>query len=377
MRIQLIAKPDQRMTGLWRYTETVMRHLTRQGVDVRLGFATPPIPKQVAQLGRWLGWDLVTFLQSYPVWGRFGPADLYHLTSESLATLLMFQKIRPCVVTVHALLSYLLRDDPELSIYNHLFDRWFDALAVRGLHRAQAIIAVSEYVRTALIEQVGIAGERIYVVPEAVDHAFFKPQEVSDDFREKHGLYKDRRYVLYVGSEQPRKNFLTLLRAFARLRRRISDVCLLKVGQPEVNRERDRALRLIRQLGIEGDVIFCGHVGQDLPAFYNVAHLFVFPSRYEGFGFPPLEAMACGTPVVCSNTTSLPEVVGDAALLFDPLDEDKLVELMECMLSSDELREEYAHRGIERARRFHWDVVAQRTVEVYREVISQYPGHSH
>ena len=134
------------------------------------------------------------------------------------------------------------------------------------------------------------------------------------------------------------------MRAFARLKPRLSDLRLLKVGQPEISEERERAVSLIRKLDLERDVIFCGHVGQDLSMFYNLADLFVFPSRYEGFGFPPLEAMACGTPVICSNTTSLPEVVGNAALLFEPMDEDRLVELMEIMLSDQRLRDEYIYR---------------------------------
>ncbi|MBN1137163.1 MAG: glycosyltransferase family 4 protein [Anaerolineae bacterium] len=369
MRVQLISKPDRHITGLRRYSDTIERYLASQGVDVRSCSSGASLPGPIIQIAHRMGWDLTSFVQSYPLRQRLESADLYHLTSESLASMLMSQKIDPCVVTVHAFLSYLLRHDPELSIYDHVVQRWFDALAARGLHRAQAIIAVSDYVRSALIEQIGIAEERIYVVHEAVDHTLFRPQDVPGDLKVKYGLPENGRYVLYVGSEQPRKNFSTLLRAFAQVKHEIKDACLLKVGQPESVSERHKALALIAQLGIEKDVLFCGHVEQDLPAFYNLADVFVFPSRYEGFGFPPLEAMACGTPVICSNTTSLPEVVGEAALLFDPMDEDRLVGLMAYVLSDTGIQMEYTQRGIERASRFRWDVTAKKTREVYEQII--------
>lgn len=371
MEVRLIAKADSRMTGLWRYVENLTHHLANQGIDATLTFPPCPMPSPLVRFGRKLGWDLATFFQSYPIWGDFGTADLYHLTSETLAISLLGGRVKPNVVTVHAFFTYLLRNEPGLSMYNHPLHKWFDVLAVRGLRRAQAIIAVSAYIKRSLIEQMGIPPERIHVIPEAVDLDFFRPQEVPDAFREKYGLHEKWKYILYVGSEQPRKNFRTLVRAFARLYRRFNDVRLLKVGQPEIQQERERTLRLIEELGIEDAVIFCGHIEDELPLFYNVSHIFVFPSLYEGFGFPPLEAMACGTPVICSNTTSLPEVVGDAALLFDPLDEDALVDLMEQLLVDEKLRKEHIRRGLENARRFDWAITACRTIDVYRQVLSR------
>lgn len=370
LRVQLIAKHDSRMTGFRRYRDALIEHLAAEGLDVEVTFPAPPIPGSAVRLGRRLGLDLPAFFQSYPVWSRLGSADLYHLTSESLAILLLLRRDRPSIVTVHALFTYLFRDNPALSTYNHFVDRWFDALAVRGLRRAHAIISVSDYIKRALIRHLAIPADRIYVVPEAVDHSMFRPMSAPASFREKYGLSDEFRYILYVGSEQPRKNFLTLLQAFGRLQERVEKVRLVKVGQPEVRRERDKALKLMQRLGIEESVAFCGHVGADLPLFYNACDTFVFPSLYEGFGLPPLEAMACGTPVICSNSTSLPEVVGDAALLFDPTDEDALVDRMERMLLDAELRQEYRQRGLDNAQRFRWDVVATRTAEVYREVVS-------
>ena len=368
MQVCLIARPDRQVTGLRRYSDTLEEYLRSHGITTYRRAPTTPVPAPLAHAIRRLGRDVDTFFQTYPVTCQFDQADIYHLTSETLATLLLFTRTRPTIVTVHAFFTYLLRNQPELMMYDHPFHRWFDLLTVRGLRRAHTIIAVSEYVRETLIQHLGIPASRIRVIPEAVDHTVFHPRQVPLAFRSKHGLSDQWQYVLYVGSEQPRKNFLTLIRAFARVRERVPGIRLLKVGQPEVPREREKALTLIRQLGIEDDVILCGHAENDLPLFYNLCQAFVFPSLYEGFGFPPLEAMACGAPVICSNTTSLPEVIGDAALLFDPTDEDALVHHLEDLLRDRTLRQEYRHRGLERARRFDWATTAQNTVEIYKHV---------
>ena len=370
LNVQLVAKRESKTTGLGRYVETLTQHLANAPLDATVTFPAFPMHEMTIKLGRRLGWDLRTFWESYPVWGSLGPADLDHITSETLAILLLTSKKRPTIVTVHGLLSYLLRDDPELSIYSHVLDRWFDSLAVRGLHRADAVIVVSDYLRSVLVEQIGLDQGLIHVVPEAVDHTVFRRLQLPNQFRHSYSVGNGRRYILYVGSEQPRKNFLTLLRAFARLRQRVQDVHLWKVGQPEIREERTKALKLIEELDIGSSVTFIGHVGEDLlPYFYNASEIFVFPSLYEGFGFPPLEAMACGTPVICSNRTSLPEVVGQAALLFDPTDEEALTVQMERLLLDAELRESYSRRGLQHAQGFRWEVTAQQTIDVYRHVL--------
>lgn len=371
MRVALITRHDSHVTGLRRYSDTLLHQMMTENFNVDVIHPVAPIPGLMARAGRHLGWDLATFFQTYPVRLRAPAADIYHLTSETLATLGVFSSIRPTVVTVHAFFSYLLRNEPALAMQGRLIDRGFDLLAARGLRRAHAVIAVSDYVRKSLVEEVGVSEERIHVIHEAVDHREFRPQPVPDSFYKAYRLRHHEKYVLYVGSEQPRKNFLMLLRAFARLRAQHEDVRLLKVGQAELQSERDKAVKLIEDLGIRDSVIFCGHVGGDLPLFYNLCHVFAFPSRYEGFGFPPLEAMACGAPVVCSNATSLPEVVGEAALLVDPSDEDMLVHWLDRLMSDEGLRQEYKQRALARAKRFDWATTARRTIDVYREVAAQ------
>lgn len=372
MRVNLISNPESVVTGLSRYSTTLKRHLDELGVQTAVYRPQIPIPSSVVRLGRSLGWDLNTFFSHYAIRVQPGTADLHHLTNENLATVLRFEKIKPSIVTVHAPSIYLLRSKPHLAMQAHIFQRWFDSLTAGALQRADAIIAVSNYVRNSLVDNSpGLSPERILVIPEAVDHDFFYPRAVPPAFREKYQLSSDNFYVLYVGSEQPRKNFLTLIRAFASLRSQFENIRLLKVGQPEYVEERNKANKLIDHLGLHGDVSFIGHVGHELPLFYSVSDLFVFPSRYEGFGFPPLEAMACGTAVICSNITALPEVVGDAALLFDPKDEDALTDLMVQVARSEDLRNEYSQRGLARAQGFSWAETARKTVSLYRRVLRE------
>jgi glycosyltransferase involved in cell wall biosynthesis len=155
-----------------------------------------------------------------------------------------------------------------------------------------------------------------------------------------------------------------LIRAFAELRATRPDLALLKVGQPEVLEQRERALSVARGLGVSDGIYFVGHASVNLPELYNLADLFVFPSLYEGFGLPPLEAMACGTPVVCSNTSSLPEVVGDAAVTCEP-NVHSLAEAMGRVLDNPALSRELAHRGRRHAQTQSWTRAAAATIEVY------------
>lgn len=371
MRVDLVTGSiSDGTTGLSRYASTLFRELTHQDVDVHFADLRVPFEPILTFLERRFSLDPIAFFSTYPVAVQRQEADIYHLTSESLASLLMFQRLPPVVVTVHAFFTYFLRRDSELAISNHIYDRAFDALAARGLHRADAIIAVSNYVANLLMAELGIPSERIHVIPEAVDHDFFRPLYVPSAFRTQYGLESDYFYFLYVGSEQPRKNFPALLRAFSRVRAENDRVRLLKVGAPELRRERKRAIALIQSLGIEQDVKFLGHVGSELPLFYNVSDALVFPSLYEGFGFPPLEAMACGTATICSNSTSLPEVVGDAALLVDPQDEDALFEAMRLFTRDDRLRHRYEVEGLARSKRFCWREQTQKTVALYRHMLN-------
>ena len=182
------------------------------------------------------------------------------------------------------------------------------------------------------------------------------------------------RYILYVGSEQPRKNVGTLLAAFAELRQdaRFRDVALVKVGDPGGPEApfRARTLRAVSELGLEDDVVFLGHVAnEELRSLYAGSQCLVLPSLHEGFGLTPLEAMACGCPAVVSNTTSMPEVAGGAALLVDPRSSRALALALETVLTDERKRRELVGRGLARAQEFSWQRAAAETVRVYERFL--------
>jgi glycosyltransferase involved in cell wall biosynthesis len=171
---------------------------------------------------------------------------------------------------------------------------------------------------------------------------------------------------------QPRKNLSRVVEAFALLRERRPELPhrLAIVGR--IGWGVEPLQQRVRELQLESVVPFAGYVAdEDLPALYSAADLFVYPSLYEGFGIPPLEAMACGTPVVTSNVSSLPEVVGDAALSVNPLDVEAMASAMEKVLTDAALRQTLSERGLERARAFTWERMARLTIEVYQEVSSE------
>jgi glycosyltransferase involved in cell wall biosynthesis len=366
----LVARSGDRATGLGRYSSSLERALAELGVAVRSGSLVDPIPKPLVRLLALIGRDAETFFGNYGLAASVPAADVYHLTNEYQAPLLTVRKLRPAVVTVNGFLTFFLRHQPELRMGGPL-EALFDRLVIRGLRKADAVIAVSTYVKRQLVEQVGLEATCIRVIPEGVDTEFFSPRQTSAGVRSRYGLSADRRWILYVGSEQPRKNFVTLLHAFAQLRRTRPELALLKVGDPEVWHERERAISVARALGVLEHIRFVGHASETLPDLYSVANVFVFPSLCEGFGLPPLEAMACGTPVVCSNTSSLPEVVGDAAEMCEP-NAGALADAMARVLDRPEYAHDLATRGRARARMLSWERTAQATAELYLELRAQH-----
>jgi glycosyltransferase involved in cell wall biosynthesis len=246
----------------------------------------------------WKDWCFVRMLN--------GLGDVIHLPSQHLARYGYFLKV-PYIVTVHDLIRYF--DLKNYGVYIHRpnpRDRFYLNLDYKGIKKAARIIAVSQATKRDLVSHLGIPEERISVVYEGVDHSLFRPaaQRVFDG-----------PYILFVGSEHPRKNLAGLLKAFSTLKadRRFKDLKLVKVGTAGGSEAefRKHTLRSIEELGLSGEVIFTEYVAvQQLPAYYSFAECFVLPSLYEGFGLPVLEAMACGCPVITSNLTSLPEIVG-------------------------------------------------------------------
>jgi glycosyltransferase involved in cell wall biosynthesis len=289
-----------------------------------------------------------------------------------LATLLVLQPFNaPVVVTVHDIIPYLLRRNRQLSAYAHPPHRWFDALAVKGLKRADALLAVSSWTKRTLIEQLGIPAARIHVVHSGVDATQFRPLVVPPAFYQRYRLAEGPRYVLYVGSEDPRKNLEMLFAAFGRLRQIEPDVRLLKIGPPQMAPQRSRLLRVAAARGIESAIDWIDQVpDQDLPYFYSLATVSVLPSLYEGFGFPALEAMACGSPLVCADAAALPEVGGGACVLCPPTAMG-LYRALRGVVNDPQRRQWLSEAGQQRAAQFTWQGTAEAVSDVYRQVLAR------
>lgn len=234
--------------------------------------------------------------------------------------------------------------------------------------RADRIIAVSEYTKADILKFYSIPDEKIDVVPLGVE-ARFRPREGPEVQAAvlRYGIPLP--YLLHVGRIERKKNLCRTLEAYARIKKRMSrPVRFVLAGTPGPGAE--EVYQAIERFHLGRDVHLAGYVRQeDLPALYSGATAFLFPSLYEGFGMPILEAMACGAPVLTSSVTSLPEVAGDSALLVDPFDVESIAAGMLRLLEEPELREEYIRKGYERAKAFTWEETARRTLAVYRKAL--------
>jgi glycosyltransferase involved in cell wall biosynthesis len=270
----------------------------------------------------------------------------------------------PSVVTIYDLSFALF---PEgLKRNKRLYLSLFTPISAR---RARLVIAISESTKRDIVRLFGITPEKVEVVYLGICENFRPlPEEEVEAFRKKRGL--PERFILFVGTIEPRKNLTRLIEAFSLLSPLsplpfpFSPLPLVIVGAKGWLYE--EVFAKVEELGLEREVIFPGYIPWgELPLWYNAATIFVYPSLYEGFGLPPLEAMACGTPVIASNASSLPEVVGDAGILVSPGDVDGLAEAMKLLLSDETLREDLSRRGLRRAKGFSWEKTAEKTVQVY------------
>jgi glycosyltransferase involved in cell wall biosynthesis len=269
-------------------------------------------------------------------------------------------------VTIHDAIAFRYPEGyPWLN--NLLHRRYVPAT----LGRVDAVITDSEYSRRDLQHVLRFPADGIRVVPLGVADRF-RPgtPEVKDRVIARYQLAAP--FILSVGVQQERKNLGRLVEAFADLRSRLQTHKLVIAGH-SIWRSRDVAEQVAR-LGLQDAVTLLGHVpDDDLPALYSAADAFVFPSLYEGFGLPVLEAMACGTPVVCSDSSSLPEVAGQAACLVDPMNVRAISDGMYRSLNDPDLRARLRVAGVERARTFSWDRTAGLTLDVYRSVVRLEP----
>ncbi|MEW5766349.1 MAG: glycosyltransferase [bacterium] len=289
--------------------------------------------------------------------------DLFH------GTACITPLIRPCksIITIHDLAwvrfpQYL--PDPFLSGLK----KWIP-ISIKG---ADLIIAVSRKTKEDIIEFFGVPENKIKVVYEGVNKRVYRPIEDTrsmEKIRQKYHIFDP--FILNVGALQPRKNIQGIIKAYYKLKNdNYLDYKLVIPGRK--GWLYNEIFQLVRDLELEKDVIFTGAVeNEELSYLYNAAELFVFPSFYEGFGLPVLEAMACGTPVITSNTSSLTEVAGEAAILVDPHNVEELAEAMHRVLTDTALKDQMREKGLEQVSKFSWEKCARETLEVYQEALGR------
>jgi glycosyltransferase involved in cell wall biosynthesis len=351
-------------TGTEVYSLNVIRELLRASGDhrFRLYFRQAPLPnlgltarnaqqRVIGPRRLWthlgLSWEVVK-----------SPPDVLYVPAHVLPAV----RRSRAVVTIHDV-GYL--DYPEAYTRSRwLYLHWSTAFSAKV---ATLIIADSYYTKAELVRRYGVEPDKVRVVHLAHEEGLAPVEEKTtlESVRSRYGIDGD--YFIYLGTIQPRKNVFGLLRAYAELASRPGKTPkLVLVGRPGWLHE--PLFRAVKDLNIESDVVFTGYVpDNDVPALLSGALALVFPSFYEGFGLPALQAMACGTPVIASNVTSLPEVIGEAGLLIDPRRPEQLADTMALIAGDDSLRRELRDRGLERASQFSWKKCAAETLSVLEE----------
>lgn len=266
----------------------------------------------------------------------------------------------PFVATICDLIYYLY---PK-ACPNKLGHLYAKTMLRHSAKKSRAIITISHHSKNDIVKHLKVPQEKVNLTYTGVNQEYH-PVETLKALLEKYNIQGD--YILYMGNHEPRKNIVGLLKAYSISKCR-NDYSLVIGGKKDPRRK--EIYETINELSLGKSVLFTGHIQQqDMPAIYTAAKLFVFPSFYEGFGLPPLEAMACGTPVVCSNAASMPESVGDAAITVEPSNIESLAEAIDKVLGNHTLQKELIFKGFAQAKKFSWENTAKATLEVYKKAL--------
>ncbi len=290
---------------------------------------------------------------------------------ERLDILHSLSYVQPLLCPAKSVVTMLdltfMRMPRSFNRWNRLYLAAMSTISARLCHR---IVAISESTRQDVIRFLGVPPEKVEVIYCGVD-APFRPiddQAVLDRFRSERGV--PGQFLLYLGTLEPRKNVERLIEAYAKVRLTDQIPHKLVLGGAK-GWLYEKIFSRVQELGLSEEVVFTSYIPyEELPLWYNCADTFIYPSLYEGFGLPPLEAMACGTPVITSSISSLPEVVGNAAVTVDPLDVDALAGAITKVLGEPALREKLKMEGPRRAAHFSWTETAAQTLDCYRRVLN-------
>jgi len=372
-----VAIDIRRMTefGVGTYTRNVVRALSR--LDHSNEYFLLGSPQKVAEIAPLPpnfqaiallddGTTAKGYLECRAILKRVN-CDLVHIPH-----LFWMPRTLPCpyVMTVHDVLEHMYRAHDRSSLRRSLHFH----LTRRVLRGAARILAVSKYTKSEIEKLFGIPGSRIEVVYNAIDERFLRGHASDTDRQVLAERYLvTYPFLLYAGRISPHKNLVRIIEAFSALKAelekegRFPDLKLIIIGD-ELSKHPDLRRTVIRG-GVQNDVRFMGFVPIEmLRVFYDAAKIFVFPSLYEGFGLPPLEAMAHGTPVVTSNTSSLPEVVGSAAVMVNPENVFEIMRALHRVLLDQQVREKYKQRSYEQVKKFSWEASARQILDVYKQV---------
>ena len=299
------------------------------------------------------------------IWQQFIlPAEVKKNGADILHSPAMICPVRCAVpIILTALDAYIIRSPKSFSLWQRNCMNYY---LPKSLERADRIIAISHFTKREILELFPhIPEEKITVTWLGVDKRF---HIINDDIKQlvRDQYHFDKPFILSVSTIEPRKNLKTLIRAFARIKDKIDHDLVLTGAYGWKSKD---LYDLISELKLNDRVKFPGYVNlEDLPAIYNLADLFIYPSLYEGFGLPPLEAMACGCPVITTNVASIPEVVGEAACTLDPLDIDALAHAMMSLVHDESERSSLKLKGLVQAAPFTWERCASETLDVYKSL---------
>ncbi len=359
MKIGIDVQSTQgKLTGIGYYTKNLLENM-KIAPEIELSYYRYPKETDLNTLER-IYWENV----SLPKLFKKDKPDILHITG--FAGPLATGKTRK-ITTVHDLIGMIYPGNlaPVSRLY---WQRWLPA----RVKNSRLIIAVSEHTKKDVVRLLGVSPDRVRVTYLAANKSFryISNRESLYEVLKKYGI--NSKYILSVGTIEPRKNYVNLIKAFALHLDKVKkeEIKLVIVGRK--GWAYNECLKSAIELGIQRHIIFCDYVNDvDLPIIYNMAELFVFPSLYEGFGLPVLEAMCCGVPIICSNTSSIPEVTADAAVLINPLNIPAMADAIENVMSNVDLRKSLSGKAMRQSSRFSWEKTAQKTISVYKEVLGE------
>lgn len=362
---------DRPLTGIGRYTLELVRALCnlKPGPEITLFCAGGLGPLSEISNCKLIQLGGSRMLPALMTWGQFLigryarelKLDVIH-DPTGTSPLAIAKKRTATVTTIHDVFALSI---PGYSSFldSLIYKYWL----TRPSSRTDAIITVSKQSYSDILKYLSRNSEKIHIIPYGVSYKFrpIRPDHYEKILRYHFGI--SRPYVLYVGALTERKNLVRLLKAFANVSKLYPEYLLVLAGPGSWKQSPIEST--IMELNLEKHVHLTGPLTDDeLPALYNGASLFAFPSLYEGFGLPVLEAMACGTPVLTSNISSLPEVVGNAGVLVDPYNIEDIAQAICRLISDPLLSQEYRKLGLDRASTFSWEKTAQKTLEIYEKI---------